>query len=85
MRHEDLRPATQKAAKSSKHKKQIRLSRGEKRNRKRMATVASVYDIMPHFRSADSIIGAKEEGTQPPKPDNKRVWASVEKITSRNH
>lgn len=79
MRQEDLRPATQKAAKSSKHKKQTRLSRGEKRNRKRMATVASVYDIEPHFRSADSIIGSKEENFWPPKPDNKRVWASVEK------
>lgn len=79
MRQEDLRPATQKAAKSGKHKKQTRLSRGEKRNRKRMATVASVYDIAPHIRSADSIIGAKEEDTQPPKPGNKRLWASVEK------
>ncbi|MFQ5653023.1 MAG: hypothetical protein ACE5IY_24095 [bacterium] len=79
MRQEDLRPATQKAAKSSKHKKQTRLSRGEKRNRKRMATVASVYDIAPHIRSADSIIGSKEEPSQPPKPGNKRVWASVEK------
>ncbi|MCH8982219.1 ISKra4 family transposase [candidate division KSB1 bacterium] len=79
MRQEDLRPATQKAAKASKHKKQTRLSRGEKRSRKRMATVASVYDIAPHRRSADSIIGSKEENFQPPKPGNKRVWASVEK------
>ena len=80
MRQADLRPATQKAAKSNKHKKQTRLSRGEKRNRKRMATVASVYDIVPHSRSADSIIGSKEaDNSQPPKPTNKRVWASVEK------
>ncbi len=79
MRQSDLRPATQKAAKSSKHKKHTRLSRGEKRNRKRMATVASVYDIAPHFRSADSIIGSKEENSEQPKPGNKRVWASVEK------
>lgn len=79
MRQQDLRPATQKAAKSSKHKKLTRLSRGEKRNRKRMATVASVYNIAPHSRSADSIIGSKEENSHPPKPSNKRVWASVEK------
>jgi len=79
MRQRDLRPATQKAAKSSQHKKQTRLSRGEKRNRKRMATVASVYDIAPHIRCADSIMGSKEEHSQPPKPGNKRVWASVEK------
>ena len=79
MRQADLRPATQKAAKSSKHKKQTRLSKGEKRNRKRMATVASVYDIEPHYRSADSIIGSKEQNSGPPRPGNKRVWASVEK------
>ena len=79
MRHTDLRPATQEAAKSGKHKKQTRLSRGEKGNRKRMATVASVYDMAPHIRSADSIIGSKKVNFQTPKPGNKRVWASVEK------
>ncbi len=79
MRQSDLRPATQKAAKSSKRKKQTRLSRGEKRNRKRMATVASVYDVAPHIRSAGSIIGGKKESSQTAKPNNKRVWASVQK------
>ena len=79
MRQTDLRPATQKASKSGKHKKRTRLSRGEKGNRKRMATVASVYDIAPHIRSADSIIGSKKVNSQTPKPGNKRVWASVEK------
>ena len=79
MRQTDLRPATQEAAKSSKHKKQTRLSRGEKGNRKRMATVASVYDIEPHIRSASSIIGSEKKNSQPPKPGHKRVWASVEK------
>ncbi len=79
MRQADLRPATRKAAKSSKHKKQTRLSRGEKGNRKRMATVASVYDIEPHIRSADSIIRNKKEHSQTPRPRNKRIWASVEK------
>lgn len=45
-----------------------------------MATVASVYDISPHSRSADNIIGSKkQENARAPKPDNKRVWASVEK------
>ncbi|MCZ6593952.1 MAG: hypothetical protein O6943_03445 [Bacteroidetes bacterium] len=44
-----------------------------------MATIASVYDIEPHYRSADSIIGSKEQNSQPTKPGNKRVWASVEK------
>lgn len=82
MRQTDLRPATQKAANTSKHKKQTRLSKGEKRYRKRMATVASVYDIAPHIRSAGSIIGSDKEDSPTPKPSNKRVWASVEK-TSR--
>jgi hypothetical protein len=79
MRQTDLRPATQKAAKSASHKKRTRLSRGEKGNRKRMATVASVYDVAPHIRSADSIIGSNKAPSQAPKPSNKRLWASVEK------
>lgn len=79
MRQSDLRPVTQKASKSGKHKKRTRLSRGEKGNRKRMATVASVYDVAPHIRSADSIIGDNKESSQAPKPSNKRLWASVEK------
>ena len=78
MRQKDLRPATQEAAKADKHKKQTRLSRGEKRYRKRMATVASVYDVAPHIRSAGSIVGREKESSQTPKPSNKRVWASVE-------
>jgi hypothetical protein len=79
MRQTDLRPATQEASKSGKHKKQTRLSRGEKGNRKRMATVAAVYNISHHIRSADNIIGGNKEYSQPPKPDSKRLWASVEK------
>ena len=43
MRQEDLREETQRRAAASTHKLQSRLSRGEKRNRKRMATVAAVY------------------------------------------
>jgi hypothetical protein len=83
MRQSDLKAATQKASKSVKHKKQTRLSRGEKRNRKRMATVASVYEIAPHVRSAGSIMGIEENNSQMPKPENKRVWASVEKSSSQ--
>jgi len=47
MRHEDLREATRKAAESAQHKLDRRLSRGEKKDRKRMATVAAVYDLTP--------------------------------------
>lgn len=82
MRQSDLREVTQKAAKAEKHKKQTRLSRGEKRNRKRMSMVASVYDIDPHIRTAKSIMGLIENESGPPKPRNKRVWASVEKSSN---
>jgi hypothetical protein len=43
MRREDLREATRRAAEREQHKLKTRLSQGEKRNRKRMATVAAVY------------------------------------------
>lgn len=81
MRQDDLRPATKKAAQSEEHKKKTRLSKGEKRNRKRMATVASVYDLNPFFRSAESIMDKTKmpKGIVVPKPEYKRVWASVKK------
>lgn len=83
MRREDLRAATRKMAESREHKLVSRLSKGEKRNTKRMAEVAAVYTIEPHIRKAEDVIGALRpvrEGEQPPpKPEQKRVWASVEK------
>lgn len=81
MRPEDLRPQTKKAADTESHKKNTRLSKGEKRNRKRMATVASVYDIAPYVRTAATIMDKNTDvGTaKAPRPQYKRVWASVEK------
>jgi hypothetical protein len=82
MRQEDLRESTQKAAKKQKHRLQTRLSRGEKRYRKRIATVASIYDVAPYERTAEEILhlnDAEEEKLPRPKVFNKRVWASVEK------
>jgi len=79
VRTEDLRPATRKAAQSTCHKLKTRVSRGEKRNRKRMATVAAIYDVAPHWRSAEHIMGVDETPVGPgPRPDGKRVWASLE-------
>lgn len=83
VRHEDLREVTRKAAENEQHKKQTRLSRGEKKNRKRMAQVASVYSVEAHPRTAESVMdksGARQQ-TPRPKPKNKRVWASLEKGT----
>jgi len=81
MRKEDLRPATRKAAEQKVHRTGTRLQPGEKRNRKRMATVAAVYDIEPYERTAEEIMGLCSEEERPPrpKPANKQVWASVEK------
>jgi hypothetical protein len=77
MRQQDLREATRKAAEASKRKLKTRLSRGEKRNRKRMATVASVYEVDPYWRTAEQIMGLDEQETLRPKVRNKRVWASL--------
>lgn len=77
MRHQDLREATRKAAEKSKRPRKARLGRGEKRNRKRMATVASVYEVDPHLRTAEQIMGLDETETIRPPVQNKRVWASL--------
>ena len=83
MRPESLREATRKKAERDHHKLATRLSAGEKRNRKRMAEVASVYDIEPQPRGPDDILPRHdpEQGDKPPRPraQNKRVWASVDK------
>lgn len=82
MRTEDLREVTRKAAEASSKKMSKRLSRGEKRNRKRMAQVASVYTIAPYIRTPEEIVNqlqpVREAETKRPKPEQKRVWASVE-------
>jgi hypothetical protein len=81
MRKEDLRPATRKAAEQSVRRPGARLNPGEKLNRKRMATVAAVYDIEAHERSPEVIMGlCPDEGKSArPRATNKRVWASVER------
>lgn len=78
VRQQDLREATRKKAEATTHKLKARLSKGEKRNRKRMATVASVYEVAPHVRTAGQIMGQDESSTpKRPKVRNKRVWASL--------
>jgi hypothetical protein len=80
MRKEDFRPVTRKAAEQAEHETGARLQPGEKPNRKRMATVAAVYTIASHERTAEEIMGScsDEEKSIRPKAANKRVWASVE-------
>ena len=86
MRRADLREATRKAAAERTHKLQKRLSRGEKRNCKRMAQVAAVFTIAAFIRKPEDIV--TELGPAPdtdggpvvrPRPEHKRIWASVDK------
>lgn len=81
MRADGLREATRKANEREQHKLKTRLSRGEKRNRKRMSTVAAVYTIGRYERTAESIMKLEESQSVNPRPraQNKRVWASVER------
>lgn len=78
MRPDALRPATAKAAETATPKLATRLSKGEKRNRKRMATVGAVYDLTPQPRTAADIISSgPRDGPVRPKPANKWLTASV--------
>lgn len=81
VRKEDLRPATRKAAERASHKLTTRLSKGEKRHRRRMAEVAAVYEIAPWVRTPMDILQglrpAEDKAAERPKPHDKRVWASV--------
>jgi hypothetical protein len=78
MRPDSLRPATKRAAQTDTHKLATRLSKGEKRNRKRMAAVGTVYDTTPAARTVADIF--PDDGHQPepgPKTKNKWLTASV--------
>lgn len=86
MRPADLREATRKAAAERKHKLDKRLSRGEKRNTKRMAQVAAVYTIAAFVRCPEDIVtdlgpapNDDDKAVARPRPEHKRVWASVDK------
>ncbi|HVO58420.1 MAG TPA: ISKra4 family transposase [Dongiaceae bacterium] len=65
-----------------------RLTKGQKANRKRMATVAAVFTRQPSVRTPTQVIESlfrtrsKQESAllpTPPRPENKRVWASLTK------
>ena len=77
MRPDSLRPTTAKAAVTS--KLATRLSKGEKRNRKRLAEVGTVYDLTPVRRTAADVMGPHDDAQTPPAPkaNNKWVTASV--------
>lgn len=85
MRREALREKTrQKAEKAAKEpgppKKDLKRN---KRHAKRMAAVAATYTIKPYVRKPEDIVRNLEgvadigEKRKRPKPENKRVWASL--------
>jgi len=82
MRTSDLREQTRKAAQARKHKMGARLSKGEKKNAKRTATVAAVYTIAPLVRKPEDLVcenGSERAEPVRPRPEKKRVWASLKK------
>lgn len=80
MRPEALRPQTARKAQTATTKLKTRLSKGEKRNRKRLAEVGAVYDLTAVPRRAADIMCGRDTD-QPPGPGpvakNKWVTASV--------
>jgi len=77
MRPDALRPATEKAAAAATTKLKTRLSKGEKRNRKRMAEVGAVYDLTPVPRSPNDILATNDSRTPPPPPRAKAKWVTA--------
>ncbi len=69
---------------------QVRLTKGQKANRKRMATVATVFTRAPWVRTPEQVVESlfriscptPVEVSTPPRPENKRVWASLLKDKS---
>ncbi|MFD4630296.1 ISKra4 family transposase [Streptomyces sp. NPDC058284] len=87
MRPEALREATRRAAaKTAAAGRRGRLAPGEKPNRKRMATVACIFDTAPAPRRPHDIVhppGGRSE-TRPPRPGPKaqRKWCAASVIRS---
>jgi len=77
MRPDGLRAAT--AAKATSRKLAGRLSKGEKRARKRMAEVAAVYDLTPAVRTVGDILPDTdaERATAAPAPRASSKWLTA--------
>jgi len=62
-----------------------RLSKGQKANKKRMATVAAVFTRAPWIRTPQQVVESlfrlsrptPDDAPAPPRPENKRIWASL--------
>jgi hypothetical protein len=70
--------------KPQKAEHRVRLKKGEKTNKKRMATVAAVYTQGRRVRTPQEVLeslfdGKRPEGKAPARAEHKRVWASLHK------
>jgi len=91
LHRDDLRDATRKAAERRRQQREPlspfqRLKPGEKKHARRMATVAAVYTTAPFVRSPEEFLRSlmpRQPGAKPPRvrprPQAKRVWASLER------
>ncbi len=81
MRPEDLREPTQRAAAARAKTFTARLGSGRRLHAKRMASVAAIYTIEPFVRTPEQILPEsptlQETGPARPRPEHKRVWASL--------
>jgi hypothetical protein len=77
MRPDALRLATAKAAQQNTHKLATRLTRGEKKDRKRMAELACVYDCPPVPRIASDVLARAEDGPKPKAPVAQAKWLTA--------
>ena len=63
----------------------VGLANEQKKNKKKMATVAAVFTKAPFVRTPQQVVdslfrsGPKDAKQSPSKPENKRVWASLPK------
>lgn len=81
MRPEDLREPTQRAAAGRAKTFTARLGSGRRLHAKRMASVAAIYTVEPFVRTPEEILPEsprlQETGPARPRPEHKRVWASL--------
>ena len=77
MRPDSLRPATERAAAATTTKLETRLSKGEKRNRKRLAEVGAVYDLTPVPRNPTDVLASNHSDDPAPAPQAKAKWVTA--------
>ncbi|MDQ3575173.1 MAG: ISKra4 family transposase [Actinomycetota bacterium] len=86
MRPDGLRPATARAAAEAATKLETRLSKGEKRNRKRLAEVGAVYDVTPVPRTATDVLASNHtNGPRPPAPEANHKWVTASVVQDAAH